>query len=204
MRIGIMGGTFNPPHNGHLHAAACAREDLALDRVLFIPTNLPPHKTLPADSATVAQRCEMVRLMAEGLPWAALSTIEIDRGGASYTVDTLRALKTEEDELFLIIGTDMLLMLDYGWRAPEEICKLCTLVVYTRNEGERDALEEKKRFLEEKFGADIRLMAREPLPVSSTELRGGGDLDRLVPPAVAAYIRANNLYDRKTESAPAE
>lgn len=204
MRLGIMGGTFNPPHNGHLYAARCAREDLALDRVLFIPTNLPPHKKLPAGSATAAQRCEMVRLATEDLPWAALSTMEIERGGASYTVDTLRALKTPETELFLIIGTDMLLMLDYGWRAPEEICRLCTLAVYTRNAGERKALEEKKRFLEEKFDAQIRLMAREPLPVSSTELRGGGDLDRLVPPAVAAYIRANHLYDRKTAPASAE
>ncbi len=122
IRLGLMGGTFNPPHNGHLHAAACAREDLRLDKVLFIPTNLPPHKQLPEGSATTAQRCEMVRLLTENLPWAELSAIEIERGGASYTVDTLRQLAAPDRQLFLIIGTDMLLSFDKVWREPESIC----------------------------------------------------------------------------------
>lgn len=194
IRLGLMGGTFNPPHNGHLHAAACAREDLRLDRVLFIPTNQPPHKRLPAGSATTAQRCEMVRLLIEGCPWASLSTVEIERGGASYTIDTLRCLTAPGRRLFLIVGTDMLLSFDTVWRAPEEICKLCTLAAYARDEDEQQRLDEKKRILERKFGADIRVMSRPPVPVSSTELREGGDLDRLTPPAVAAYIRAHGLY----------
>ncbi len=197
IRLGLMGGTFNPPHNGHLHAAACAREDLQLDRVLFIPTNQPPHKRLPEGSATTAQRCEMVRLLTQGLPWAELSTLEITRGGASYTIDTLRQLAAPDRRLFLILGADMLLSFDTVWRDPSGICKLCTLTAYARNRDEQQLLEEKKRILEQKFGADIRTMARPPLPVSSTELRNGGDLDRLVPPAVAAYIRTHHLYDRK-------
>ena len=193
-RLGLMGGTFNPPHNGHLHAAACAREDLQLDKVLFIPTNQPPHKRLPAGSATAAQGCDMVRLLIEGLDWAALSTIEIERGGASYTVDTLRQLSTPERQLFLIVGTDMLLSFDTVWREPEEICRRCTLVAYARDYDEQKRLEEKKRILAREFGADIRVMERAPVPVSSTELREGGNLEQMTPPAVAAYIRKNRLY----------
>ena len=105
MRTGILGGTFNPPHLGHLHAACLAKDALGLDKVLFIPTNIPPHKRLPEDTATAADRCEMVRLLTADAPWARLDTIEVDRGGASYTVDTLRALYARgEDGLYLIVG----------------------------------------------------------------------------------------------------
>lgn len=119
MRTGILGGTFNPPHLGHLHAAELAHRALNLDRVLFIPTNIPPHKALPENTASAEDRCEMVRLLTEQTPWAQLDTIEIDRGGASYTVDTLRALHARgETDLHLIVGTDMLLSFDRIWRAP--------------------------------------------------------------------------------------
>ena len=143
-RLGLMGGTFNPPHYGHLHAASCAREDLQLDRVLFIPTNLPPHKQLPAGSATAAQRCEMVRLLTQGLPWAELSDIEIERGGASYTIDTLRQLAAPDRHLFLIIGTDMLLSFDQVWRSAGEICRLCTLAAYARDADEQQQAEKSR------------------------------------------------------------
>ena len=117
MRTGILGGTFNPPHLGHLHAAELAHRALNLDRVLFIPTNIPPHKALPENTASAEDRCEMVRLLTEQTPWAQLDTIEIDRGGASYTVDTLRALHARgETDLHLIVGTDMLLSFDRIWR----------------------------------------------------------------------------------------
>ena len=106
MRTGILGGTFNPPHLGHLHAAELAHDALRLDRVLFIPTNLPPHKALPENTASPEARCEMVRRLTADRPWAQLDTLEIDRGGASYTVDTLRALHGRgETDLYLIIGT---------------------------------------------------------------------------------------------------
>ena len=96
MRTGILGGTFNPPHLGHLHAAELAHDALRLDRVLFIPTNLPPHKALPENTASPEARCEMVRRLTADRPWAQLDTLEIDRGGASYTVDTLRDRPGEE------------------------------------------------------------------------------------------------------------
>lgn len=195
MSTGILGGTFNPPHLGHLTAARNAKNALALDRVLFIPTNIPPHKSLPADTASAADRCEMVRLLIRDEAWAALDTIEIDRGGASYTVDTLRALHARgEDELTLIVGTDMLLSFDRIWRAPDEIAQLAALAVCARENDDWDALRRKAGQLEASLGARVTLVRGDVLPVSSTELRQGGDLRRYTPPAVAGYIERNHLY----------
>lgn len=195
MKLGIMGGTFNPPHLGHLEAARHARSALGLDRVLFIPTNLPPHKALPQGSASSAQRCEMVRRMTEGETWAALSTMEIDRGGASYTVDTLRALRMENEgaALFLIIGTDMLLSFE-TWREPQTICRLAVLAVVARDEADRRAIRKHAAHLAELYGADIRLIDCPALPVSSTELREEGASGAMLPPGVASYIAENRLY----------
>ena len=195
MRTGILGGTFNPPHLGHLHAAQLAHDALKLDRVLFIPTNIPPHKTLPQNTASPEARCEMVRLLTADTPWAQLDTIEIDRGGASYTVDTLRALHERgEDDLHLIIGTDMLLSFDKIWRAPDEIAHLAALSVCARENEDWDALERKAELLRETLGATVELVRGDSLTISSTELRRGGDLHRFTAPAVADYIEREHLY----------
>lgn len=195
MRTGILGGTFNPPHLGHLHAAQLAHDALKLDRVLFIPTNIPPHKTLPQNTASPEARCEMVRLLTADTPWAQLDTIEIDRGGASYTVDTLRALHERgEDDLHLIIGTDMLLSFDKIWRAPDEIARLAALSVCARENEDWDALERKAELLRETLGATVELVRGDSLTISSTELRRGGDLHRFTTPAVADYIEREHLY----------
>lgn len=199
MQTGIMGGTFNPPHYGHLHAAAHVRDVLSLDKVLFIPTNLPPHKRMPAGSATTKQRCEMVALILEGQDWAELSTIEVDRGGASYTADTLRALHAagKYGELFLIMGTDMLMTLDSGWREPEEICRMCTLAVVARGEGEQAALERKAEVLKGCYGAKIQVIDSPVIEVSSTQLRAGDSLQEMVPSRIYRYIQQNRLYTHK-------
>ena len=195
MRTGILGGTFNPPHLGHLHAAQLAHDALKLDRVLFIPTNIPPHKTLPQNTASPEARCEMVRLLMADTPWAQLDTIEIDRGGASYTVDTLRALHERgEDDLHLIIGTDMLLSFDKIWRAPDEIARLAALSVCARENEDWDALERKAELLRETLGATVELVRGDSLTISSTELRRGGDLHRFTAPSVADYIEREHLY----------
>lgn len=197
MKTGILGGTFNPPHLGHLHAARLAKEALGLDRVLFIPTNIPPHKALPADTATALDRCEMVRLLIAEEPWAFLDTLEVDRGGASYTVDTLRALRERDaDELYLIVGTDMLLSFDRIWRAPEVIAALSVLAVCAREDDDWAALEEKAAALRKSLHARIELVRGESLTISSTELRQGGALRRYTPPAVADYIEQNHLYGK--------
>ena len=195
MRTGILGGTFNPPHLGHLHAAELAHDALRLDRVLFIPTNLPPHQALPENTASPEARCEMVRRLTADRPWAQLDTLEIDRGGASYTVDTLRALHGRgETDLYLIVGTDMLLSFDRSWRAPDEIARLATLAVCARENEDWDALREKAAQLRETLGARIELVPGDSLTVSSTELRQGGDLHRFTAPAVADYIEREHLY----------
>ena len=163
-----MGGTFNPPHNGHLHAAQQAVKALQFDRLLLIPDNIPPHKTMPEHSATSMQRLEMTRCMAEEIPHAQVTDMELTRGGRSYTVDTLRRLKeTYPDSiLYFIMGTDMLLSFD-RWREPENICRLAHLVV----------------------------IARPALPVSSTEIRADRARCReMVPEKVFAYITAHQLY----------
>ncbi len=195
MRTGILGGTFNPPHLGHLHAAELARDALGLERVLFIPTNIPPHKTLPENTASTEDRCEMVRRLTENAPWAQLDTIEIDRGGASYTVETLRALRARgENDLHLIVGTDMLLSFDKIWRAPEEIAQLAALAVCARENEDWDALREKAESLEQSLGARVELVQGDSLTISSTELRQGNALRRYTPPAVADYIEQKHLY----------
>lgn len=199
MQTGIMGGTFNPPHYGHLHAAAHVRDTLSLDKVLFIPTNLPPHKDMPAGSASTKQRCEMVSLILAGQDWAELNTTEIERGGASYTADTLRALHEDGSygELFLIMGTDMLMMLDSGWREPEEICRMCTLAVVARGEGEQEALARKAQMLRKQYDAKIRVIGGPVINISSTQLRAGEALQEMVPPKIYRYIQQNRLYTYK-------
>ncbi|WP_125114927.1 nicotinate (nicotinamide) nucleotide adenylyltransferase [Agathobaculum sp. Marseille-P7918] len=195
MKTGMLGGTFNPPHLGHLHAAQLAKDALDLDRVLFIPTNIPPHKALPEHTATAADRCEMVRLLTEDTPWAQLDTLEIERGGASYTVDTLRALHARgETDLYLIVGTDMLLSFDRIWRAPDEIAQLCTLAVCAREDDDWAALRDKAERLRAQLHAEIKLVEGASLTISSTELRQGGALRRYTAPAVADYIEKNHLY----------
>ena len=184
MRTGILGGTFNPPHLGHLHAAELAHRALNLDRVLFIPTNIPPHKVLPENTASAEDRCEMVRRLTAEKTWAMLDTIEIDRGGASYTVDTLRALHARgETDLHLIVGTDMLLSFDKIWRAPDEIARLASLAVCARENEDWDSL-----------GAIVELVQGDSLTISSTELRQGGALRCYTPESVADYIEEKHLY----------
>lgn len=195
MKTGILGGTFNPPHLGHLHAATLAKNALDLDRVLLIPTNIPPHKVLPKNTASAHDRCEMVRLLIADTPWAQLDTIEIDRGGASYTVDTLRALHEKgEDDLTLIVGTDMLLSFDKVWRAPDEIARLASIAVCARAQDDWAALEQKAALLRQTLSARITLVRGESLTISSTALRQGGDLRRCTGAAVADYIEQNHLY----------
>ena len=133
-RIGIYGGTYSPPHIGHIRAAEYAIEACKLDRLLLIPTGVSPHKAM-AQGATAGDRLEMLRLSARGIEKAEVSDIEVRREGSSYTVDTLRQLKAEhpDSELVLLMGTDMFLSF-LNWREPEQILKLATLAVFFRGE----------------------------------------------------------------------
>ncbi|MDO5547678.1 MAG: nicotinate-nucleotide adenylyltransferase [Eubacteriales bacterium] len=195
-KIGILGGTFNPPHNGHIHAARQAQLALGLDGIVLMPDNIPPHKVLPDGSANTQQRLEMTRLAAQEIPGAEVSDLELRRGGRSYTVDTLTELTRQnpDTEYHFIMGTDMVLTLD-KWYRPEEICRLCALAIVARDERDRAAIAEAVRKYRADWDARIALVDCPALPMSSTALRGSKDaMAAMVPEPVLAYIREHRLY----------
>ena len=208
-RIGIYGGTYSPPHIGHLKAAEYAIEALGLDRLLLIPTGVSPHKAMSA-GATSADRLEMLRLSAAGMEKAQVSDLEIRRQGSSYTVDTLRAIREENPgaELVLLMGTDMFVSF-LSWREPESILALATLAVFCRGErGERQRIEAQKANLEA-MGAKSRLVETPVNATSSTDLRRMlvfGCADPFLMPGVGDYIREKGLYglDRDRKHLPME
>ena len=198
-KIGIYGGTFNPPHTGHLQAAKQAVEVLDLDQLLMIPDRIAPHKDIPAGSPTPEQRLEMLRIALTGEEKILPSDIELRREGVSYTYLTLEALREiyPGDELILLMGTDMFLSFD-SWKEPEKICSLATLGVFYRGEkGEKEKILAQKEALEAK-GAKIQLVENEIINISSTQLRrllAFHAADEFLPAGVGEYIRANGLYD---------
>ena len=198
MRIGIYGGTFSPPHVGHVAAAKAFMEQMKLDILYVIPAGLPPHKQVAADDDP-RHRLRMCELAFANVDGVIVSDCEIRRSGKSYTVDTLREFYSPEHRLFLLCGTDMMLTLD-TWRQPEEIFRLC-YPIYIRREEDRDLdakIIAKIGEYQEKFGAIVRRVVMSPIVLSSTEVRTavkqGASIDGMVSPEVAAYIRANGLY----------
>jgi nicotinate-nucleotide adenylyltransferase len=205
MRIGIYGGTFNPPHNGHLTAATAAAAQLKLDRLVLIPADIPPHKALPAESAGAEDRLEMTRLAAGYLHTVCPVDVldwEINRGGTSYTSDTLRQMREHypNDELWLLMGTDMFLSF-LTWHEPETILSLAGIAAFGRERG--DDLTGQKARLERDYGARIQLVDNpEIIELSSTEVRKAlrtGDGSSLLPAAVYGYILRRGLYGTQTD-----
>jgi nicotinate-nucleotide adenylyltransferase len=188
--LAIFGGTFNPPHLGHLIVAEHARTELHLDRVLFLPAAMPPHK-LTDDIIAADHRIAMLRCAIEGNEHFAVSELEIQRGGVSYTIDTLRQLKQRgEDKLFLLIGMDNLLEF-HTWKSPEQILQLATVVVMTRP-GFRaaDVPPEMKDRVTICPVPEIDIASRE----IRLRVREGKSIRYLVSDAVAEYVRQHNLY----------
>ena len=170
--IGIFGGSFNPPHRGHLLAAAEFQRRLGLDRVILMPAALPPHKALAAGSPDARTRLELTGLAAQDLPFAEVSDLELHRSGASYTADTLEELHRQypNDHLWFLMGTDMLLTFAQ-WHAPERIAKLASLAVAHRGKDDGRTLREAAQQLRDRFGADVVLVENDFLPYSSTIAR---------------------------------
>lgn len=204
MKIGIYGGTFNPPHLGHVTAARAVFELLKLDRLLVIPAGLPPHKDLPDHSPTAAQRLEMTRLAAEqmGLDGKVeVLDMELSRAGKSYTSDTLAQLKERypDDELWLLMGTDMFLTLQ-AWHAPEKILSLAGIAAFGRTGADTEELFSVQRDYLYKTYPQARIFTLTipgVIDVSSTELRqklAEGTGGALLPPAVYGYILRQGLY----------
>ena len=198
-RIGIYGGTYNPPHVGHMRAAAHAIEALKLDRLLLIPNNIAPHKQMPEDAATAQQRMDMLRMSAKGLEKTEILDLELQRDGKSYTSDTVTQIRKiyPEGELFLLMGTDMFLNF-LTWHEYRTISDQVTLAVFYRGErGEQEAVCRKQERLEE-MGIRVVRICNPVTAISSTDLRRMlifGCADPYLCPGVGDYIRAQGLYD---------
>jgi nicotinate-nucleotide adenylyltransferase len=197
-RIGIYGGTFNPPHLGHMLAARQAVRLLRLDRLLLIPDRIAPHKVLPEGSASPEERMQMLQLAAAGIEKAEVSDIELRREGTSFTYLTILELKQlyPEAELVLIMGTDMFLSFD-KWRETKIITDHAALgVLYRGEKGEKAAIDAKKAEMEAN-GVKVELIENEVTAISSTDLRRMlvfGCAEPFLPEGVGAYIREKGLY----------
>ena len=188
MRIGVLGGSFNPPHNGHLIIASDACEALKLDKLLVIPAFANPLKGHDAEGASPEQRLEMTRMAFEGDARFEVSAVEMERGGLSFTVDTLEALSRQYPgaELVLLVGIDALRSL-HKWRSPERIRELARLVAMSRGpESQDDALD------------DFEVVTTRRIDISSSEIRSrladGKPVKGFVAESVERYIAAAKLY----------
>ena len=208
MKIGIYGGSFNPPHLGHLAAAKAAMAALELDRLVFIPAGVPPHKDLAPGSPDRAQRLEMTRIAADQLLMPASTEVwdtELHREGKSYTADTLEeaAARWPGDELWLLMGTDMFLTL-HLWAEPEKILALAGVCAFGRTEADGEEMFAPQReFLSRKFHAKIATISIPGLvDISSTRLRellAQGKGREFLPEAVYGYILREKLYGTRAD-----
>ena len=203
--IAVYGGSFNPPHLGHIRAASAAREQLQPQRLFLVPDYEPPHKALEAGSPAPEERFTLTKLAAADIPGAEVLDIELERAGRSYTSDTLRELHTRypQSRLCFLMGTDMLLTLD-EWHEPETILSLAAIGVFARSVGEREVIEAKRAALEKRYGASVILIESEPVDISSSELRGllpGRGGREYLSDAVYGEIIRLRLYGAKPELA---
>ncbi len=198
MKTALYGGSFDPPHLGHLAIARQVLERFAVGRLVFLPASHSPLKE-DAPTATDAQRLDMLRLAATGEPRFSVSDVELHKGGISYTVDTLRAWRQQEPdtELLFIAGMDSLLTL-HAWREPLEIVRLCRFVTFRRPGFPLPSPEELRLPPDVAHQLIAQVVDGPLVDVSSSYIRDcvtrGESLDDLVPHPVAAYIATNGLY----------
>ncbi|MBQ8288799.1 MAG: nicotinate (nicotinamide) nucleotide adenylyltransferase [Clostridia bacterium] len=210
--LGIYGGTFSPPHNGHVSAGLAFLRQLKLDRLMVMPARIPPHK--PDGGIEPIHRLRMTQLAFEDAPEYGetlfVSDWEITRKSVSYTVDTLRFFHMQGYQLYFLCGTDMFLSLD-KWRQPEMIFSLAT-IAYVRREDEtpaiRQMIDDAKYNYRIKYNAEPVEIVTKPIDISSSQIRAGlaqgDDVSRWISPAVLGYIRENGLYLPDERSDPNE
>ena len=198
-RVGLMGGTFDPIHIGHLILAECAYEQFQLEQVLFLPAGNPPHKDKRKVGATDTQRIDMVRLAIEGNPHFKLDPEEMLREGYTYTKDTLNLLTQQHPDIdyYFIIGADSLMAFD-TWYHPEEICRDSILAVAVRDQMSLEKIQAKMHELEERFRARIHLLQTPDVDIASSHLRQMRSQKRsiryYVTDPVWQYIEEHALY----------
>lgn len=207
-KTGLYGGTFSPPHIGHKRIAEAFIRQFSLDELYIMPASVPPHKRVDANDDP-EKRFEMANLAFGDVEGAYVSRIELEREGASYTVDTLHAIYAEKgidthrldgERIMLLCGTDMFLTLD-TWRRAEEIFRIADIVYAPRGENEVALLREKAAVYAEKYGAVSYELNIEPFPISSSEIREmiteGKDPRGYISEAVYEYIKKAGLYENK-------
>ena len=195
-KVGIMGGTFDPIHYGHLMLAQNALDTFSLDEILFVPSGTPWLK----ESTKVLsknKRVSMTGMAIEDNPDFALSTIEIDREGNSYSYETVEELKKGQPE------TDSLLEIE-RWKHPDRLMADCILLVAVRDDCDKEGLEKQITYLKDKYQADIRILPANRMDISSTKIRQmiqeGKSVRYMLPDQVIRFIQKNHLYQQKTSS----
>lgn len=198
-RVGIYGGTFDPPHLGHLMAAQTVLEAWQLHEVVFIPSGTPPHKDT-AQVTAARHRYLMTMLATLDNPKFSTSRMELDRPAASFTVDTLRELKRQykdQAELFFILGVDALLELP-TWKEPDQVLQLCHMVVVSRPGYDESTIAERLGDLYRQYGHRILLTDMPALEISASDVRSrlqeGRSIRYMVPDMVREYIISHGLY----------
>lgn len=202
-RIGILGGTFDPIHIGHLMLAECAREELGLDEVWLIPTGCSYQKKERSDGGqhlpTPAERLHMTELAIRGVPGFRCLDIEVKRGGDTYSYETLEELHAlyPDREFFFIVGADCLFSIE-GWKYPERIFRDCTIAAALRDDSDIEVMEAKAGQLQESYHARIVLLHFRRMQISSTEIRerakSGKSIRFMVPDRLATYINDKGFY----------
>ena len=197
-KVGIMGGTFDPIHNGHLVIAQAALDTMDLDEVLFIPSGTPYLKDLTT-VLSKKERVSMTGLAIEDNPGFALSTIEIDREGNSYSYETLEELKKQNPdvEYYFILGADSLLYLE-KWKNPDRLMATCTLLTAVRDDCDEEKIQDAIKYLQDKYDAKIVLLPTPRLDISSTMIRKrvqeGKSIRYMVPDSVIDFIQKHDIY----------
>lgn len=205
-KIGLFGGTFAPPHIGHIHAVQAILEHTELDRVIVMPAFMPPHK-VKAKGDTPESRLEMCRaaFTIPGMERVEVSDFEIMKGGLSYTVLTLEHLAADDRRLYLICGTDMFLTLP-NWYRSDRIFELADIICIPRTNdvAENERIERTAEEYREKYDTGVRIIFDQPIDISSTEIRrridGGEDYSELVPASIREIIKREGLYAEKSNT----
>lgn len=200
MKIGIMGGTFDPIHNGHLMLGHAAYKAFSLDQIWFMPNGNPPHKKSETIKSTAEDRMKMTSLAIAPFPEFVLQPYEALRAEVSCSYQTMEHFSKiyPDDEFYFIIGADSLMAIE-TWIHPERIFPTCTILATYRNEVKtKEEMNRQIQYLSEKYHAKIRLLETSLMPVSSHELRAslqsGDSVSEYMPAAVCSYIKQHHLY----------
>lgn len=200
--IAIMGGTFDPIHYGHLVTAEAVRDKFSIDKILFVPTGMPPHKD--SSSITISRHRHLMTILATSTnPFFEVSSVEIDRKGITYTIDTIKILKEiygDNCDIYFITGADALLELE-TWYKLDELLSVCKFVAATRPGFFLNDLEQNIKYIKSKYGKDVYHLEVPSLAISSTDIRkrveSGQTIKYLLPESVEQYIIKHKIYNKQ-------